>query len=47
MQNELKQVVLIMDEKVREALDEKQAKINEIEEEIKDLKQLVDTGIMN
>lgn len=44
---ELKQVVKIMDEKVRKVMTEKDHKIDTLESEVKELKQLIDVGIMN
>jgi hypothetical protein len=40
-------VVELMDEKVRQVMGEKDMRINDLEEEVRDLKALVDTGIMN
>jgi len=44
---ELKQVVQIMDEKVRKVMQEKDKKISSLESEVQELKQLIEVGIMN
>lgn len=36
-----------MDEKVRKVMNEKDQKIDSLEGEVKELKQLIDVGIMN
>ena len=47
VQQELAQVVKVMDEKVRKVMQEKDHKIQALEEEVKDLKQIIETGVLN